>query len=310
MLASRLKQLSVVFALLFSLLSCDKIEFRNYLGTGANPRQEPESRVVETKLGKPQIWLDTLCSRSFTGRKAGTIGNSLAAKYLFSEVNKMGYAPYYQIFVHSSGDTLRNILIEKKGKTDSLIVIGAHFDGQYESYGDNHYQAANDNGSGVVTLLSILDSLSSVDTLNYTLCCAFWDGEEGSLAPPYKGSSYFVSNVTIKNKVVLYINIDAMGHNHDNTMILGWYGGERVRRMIDILYKEAQFSYMPISRGKGEGSSDYRSFSKEGIPYISYTDKTLNCDYPQHSVDDITDAIDMNRLSRVKEVTIQIINEY
>ena len=288
------KALSLLL-LFFTLFSCQEIDL-------------DESEIISNSIMEsPKSWLDTLCSRTFEGRKVGTQGNKRAALFLYNEVKKMGYAPEIQKFAHSSGDTLRNVIIQKKGVNDSLIIIGAHFDGQHASNNKVHYEAANDNASGVVTLLSILDSIARVD-LKYSIMAVFFDGEESCVPPAFKGSSYFVNNLNEKEKVVLYINIDAMGHNHDNQMILGWFGSHRVLKVVDRLKKEKKFNYSIKERIKGEGASDYKSFSLVGIPYISYTDISLSCDYPQHDVRDSREAVNLSRLLKVRDLSIEICN--
>ena len=203
---------------------------------------EKKDSDSEDSLSDLSLWMDTLCSRAFEGRKVGTPGNKKTAVFLYDELLKMGYLPEIQEFVHTSGDTLRNIIVEKRGLDDSLMIIGAHYDGQTESNNKVHFEAANDNASGVVTLLSVMDSISRID-VKYTIRAVFFDGEEACVRPAFKGSSYFVNSLIDKEKTVLYINIDAMGHDHDGQMILGWYGSERTYRMIDQLNKEQAFKY-------------------------------------------------------------------
>ena len=263
-------------------------------------------------LSKEEVWMDSLCSKPFAGRKAGTDGNYLAYEYLISEVKALGFSPKTMAWTHKSGIELRNIIVPIEGVIkDSIFIIGAHFDGQFEG---NDYQAANDNGSGVVTALSILDSLSRVgDRPRYSTYVCFWDGEEACVSPAFKGSSYFVDKFERINSVVLYVNIDAMGHNHDNAMILGWYNGfyhSRVTRLIERLAEDHCFDYSLKKRGKGEGSSDYVSFSRVGIPYISYTDIKLSCDFPTHSTKDTKDAIDFDRLRTTRDITIKVLMYY
>ena len=259
-----------------------------------------------------EAWLDAMCSASFAGRKVGTDGNYLAFQYLMKEGREMGFSPEEQSFEHKGGIMIRNILIRIDGEEpDSLFIIGAHYDGQYESVGNKVFQAANDNASGVVTTLYILDSLSKINKPRYSMLVCFWDGEEGVVAPPFKGSDYFVSHFENKESIVLYVNIDAIGHNHDNSIFLGWYGGNsnlRISKMIESLREESQFNYLIKQRGPGDGSSDYRCFSQVQVPYISYTDITLNCDHPQHSVWDTKDYIDKKRLIKVGDLTIDILN--
>ena len=312
--------ISTVFLLPFAI-GCDRLELQ-YMKEDSlftepreliekDPEDEPSQPTSKSSL--EQEWLDMLCCEEFTGRKAGTQGNFLAYLYLESEVAKMGFSYNEMPFRHTTGETLRNLIITIEGdQTDSLMIVGAHFDGQYENDEDYIYPAANDNASGVVTTLSILDSLSRADKPRYTTIIAFWDGEEGIVPPPFKGSQYFVTHLEDLEAVILYINIDAMGHSHDNTMILGWYADEdrreRVQGMVKKMCKDGVFDYTLKERCKGEGGSDYRSFGQAGIPYISYTDITLDCDHPQHSFRDTKDAIDIDRLRTVRDLTIDILN--
>ena len=262
-----------------------------------------------------EIWLDSLCSKTFAGRRVGTPGHNLAYEYLISEVKSIGYSPESVEWVHESGVVLRNIIVPIDGVVkDSIVIVGAHYDGQYESDDVTVFQAANDNGSGVVTSLSILDSLSNMEYLpRYTTYVCFWDGEEACISPAFKGSSYFVKHFESIGSIVLYVNIDAMGHSHDNSLLLGWYGGgthSRVSCLVDKLIEERGFNYTLVERNKGEGGSDYVSFSRAGIPYISYTDININCENPIHSTRDTKDVIDYNRLRSVRDLTINVLMNY
>lgn len=293
---------SLIFISLLLLISCNGIS-----GIEDNT-QETLSDSRES------VWMDSLCSRLFAGRKAGTSGNYIAYQFLVSETKKMGYSPQTMEFTHNDGTLLRNVIVTVKGEIeDSLFIVGAHFDGQNESNEASHYQAANDNGSGVVTALSFLDSLARIDKPRYTVIVGFWDGEEAIISPAFKGSTYFVNQIENTESVVLYVNMDAMGHSHNNTMLLGWYGGNnqsRVSRMASEIVEDNSFTYSLIERKKGVGTSDYYSFGKVGIPYISYTDGILDCDNRLHTVSDKKDAIDLSRLRSIRDITFNILNSY
>lgn len=293
----RIKNVLLIIILCLSYLSCQKLSSEGIDFYSKDP-------LIDLRL-----WMDTLCSKTFTGRKVGTPGNKKTAHFLFNELLKRGYLPEIQEFVHTSGDTLRNIIIQKDGLMDSLIIIGAHYDGQTESNNKVHFEAANDNASGVVTLLSVMDSISRIDT-KYAIRAVFFDGEEGCVPPAFKGSSYYVNSLIEKEKTILYINLDAMGHDHDDQMKLGWYGSERTYSMVDQLNNEQEFKYTLLERAKGEGGSDYRSFSLENISCIFFTDITLVCDHPQHNVGDTKDAVSLSRLARVKNIVIKICNSF
>ncbi len=277
-------------------------------------KQIIEVDVVQVEPFKLQkSWLDSLCSRTFAGRKVGTEGNKLAAQYIEDEVRSMGYSPVLQRFEHKTGDRLTNILVEIEGTKDSLIIIGAHFDGQHESTESLHYPAANDNASGVVTILSILDSLSRRESsvkLPYTIICAFWDGEEACVSPAFKGSSYFVSTFERLKETVIYANIDSIGHNHENRLFIGYYGNERVELLVKSIKEKWNFNYETKHREKGEGASDYYSFSKVGISNISFSDPVFSCKNPIHSTLDNSSAISFERIDAIKDIALSICLNY
>ena len=294
-----------VFLILFSLsffISCNVI---------SDIEEDNQETLAQSR---ESVWLDSLCSSSFAGRKAGTDGNFHAYQFIVSETSKMGYSPHTMEFTHNSGTVLRNILVTVNGDIeDSLFIVGAHFDGQNKSNGNNHYQAANDNGSGVVTALSFLDSLTRIDKPRYTVIVGFWDGEEAIISPAYKGSTYFVNQIEDTKSVVLYVNMDTIGHSHDNTLLLGWYAGNqlsRVKKITGEIVWDRLFDYSVVERKKGAGSSDYTCFSRAEIPYISFTDGFLDCDHRLHSVLDTKDAIDLSRLRSIRDITFRILNRY
>ena len=104
------------------------------------------TRLTMEEYGR--VWLDSLCSSSMMGRRSGTVGDSLACMYILDVVSQIGYEPKLVSFQTEQGKTLRNIEIVIPGTTDSLAVIGAHYDGAVMSHDGVHYPAAEDNGSG------------------------------------------------------------------------------------------------------------------------------------------------------------------
>lgn len=105
------------------------------------------------------------------------------------------------------------------GGVDSTIIVGAHYDGAVMSWDGHHYPAAEDNGSGVVTLLMMLKIMSEepINTDKSVICC-FWDGEEsyGNPPQPYNGSTYFAQGLeSMAPTILFYMNLDTIGHDHD-----------------------------------------------------------------------------------------------
>ena len=266
--------------------------------------------IANKRYKRYSVMLDSLCSRTFAGRKAGTEGNKLALEYIVKELQDRNLTPAVQEFVHRSGEILHNITVFFPGVSDSLVVIGAHFDGQNESNRQYHYPAANDNGTGVVTDFMIIDSLLSSAKIKYSTIVAFWDGEEACIPPAFKGSTYWVRNFVDASKIILYVNIDSIGHNHDNIMYSTFWGTNRTKRMYDLLVTNSGFNIHPIERKQTEGASDYYSFSCVGIPNISFSDPVFRCSNPVHSTKDVPEVIAFDRLSKVTELIVTMIEDY
>ena len=87
----------------------------------------------------------------------------------------MGYSPEVDTFKY--GDAiLRNIVVSVGNVKDTVIVIGAHYDGQFESDTLRKYPAADDNASGVVTVLLLLNKFKSLNIRShYPILFCFWD---------------------------------------------------------------------------------------------------------------------------------------
>ena len=87
--------------------------------------------IEEESFGKNI--LDSLCSKTFRGRRAGTVGNQLAFEYIKQLICEMGYVPETQEFRTAKGTVLHNLIVTIPGDSDSTVVVGAHYDGAVES---------------------------------------------------------------------------------------------------------------------------------------------------------------------------------
>lgn len=244
-------------------------------------------------------WLEHLCSESLMGRKTGSVYDEMTFNYLCEAISAIGFSYDVQVFKSSGGNSiLRNIIIKVEGAGDRSIVIGAHYDGALLSSKNVHYPAANDNASGVVTVLALLDTLKrSAIKPNLNMIIALWDGEEvfdGSWA---QGSRYFVQNCG-KNKgsILYYLNLDSVGHNH--VLYIKHKGPGFINDVVNALISNGRLLYVPIDMNNNNGgSSDYVSFGQVGIPYISFGDHNDDmCSFNSHSINDVVEAISIDRI--------------
>ena len=156
-------------------------------------------------------WLNALTASELKGRKTGTEGCRKTADYIVGELVEMGYSPKLEDFFYHNSIPMRNIIVEIPGDNDSILIVWAHYDGAVNS---SKHQAANDNASGIITLLSIAKSIHP--NKNTILLC-FWDGEEGTEGTAFNGSSYFVKHFSKMDFVKWYCNIDCCGRIGDST---------------------------------------------------------------------------------------------
>lgn len=254
-----------------------------------------------------EAYIGFLASDELEGREAGFQGGRIAAEYIVSNLKTMGIAPlgesYYQPFeaynkerqkrgrfqVHPDSITqlkqgvhqklsMRNILGKIEGKNpNEFVIIGAHYDHLgFDPMldGDQIYNGADDNASGVSAVLQVARAfLASGQQPERTVIFAFWDGEEKGLL----GSEYFVQNCSFLKDVKGYLNYDMIGRNSN----------EAVPEQVDYFYTEANKAFgdwlkndiktynlnlKPIYHAwdKPVGGSDNGSFAKRDIPIIWY----------------------------------------
>ncbi len=301
-------------AILFCALSCQRLD----LDIETSPHAcflDANKSFSEKIIEYGRICLDVLCSRAFEGRKVGTLGCEKAFSFLLSEVSQMGYAPEVQQFQTENGVDIRSIIVTIPGTVDSTIIVGAHFDGAKQSMGSSHYSAANDNGSGTVTLLILLKDLyeDALDT-EKTIRIILWGSEEVFEKVPFRASTHYCQTLSQEEKMrtILYINVDTMGHqfNDEHKMLLEFSSERRVRIEAEKTKSRERFNYVLRERLTGM-YSDFASFYNVGIPYLNFHDYCVpSCPHPVHSLTDTPEFISIEQLYGVSQEIRDIIKTY
>ncbi len=131
--------------------------------------------------------LSTLASDEMKGREIGTPENDNAAQYiarLFKE-NNLDYCTgnSYLVPFQYKGKTVYNVCGVKKGTTDQYLGFSGHFDhiGTSKKSGDNIYNGADDDASGITTLVGIADYFKSKKPEFSMVFMAFNGEEKGML---------------------------------------------------------------------------------------------------------------------------------
>ena len=297
--------------------------------------QSPIERGLNTiNRSSAEATINFLAGDELQGREAGFHGSRVTSEYIVSLLQWMGVSPladsYFQPFdayrkerqkkgcleVHPDSIvklkqevhqklSMRNVLGMIPGKnTKEYVIVGAHFDHlgiDPALDGDQIYNGADDNASGVSAVLQIARAfLASGQQPERNVIFAFWDGEEKGLL----GSKYFVQTCLFLSQIKGYLNFDMIGRNNKPQQpkqvvyfytaahpVFGDWLKEDIRKYSLQLEPDYRAWENPI------GGSDNGSFAKVGIPIIWYhTDG--HPDYHQPS-----DHADRLNWDKVVEIT-------
>ena len=270
--------------------------------------QFPIERALNTiNRSSAEATINFLASDELQGREAGFHGSRVTSEYIVSLLQWMGVSPladsYFQLFdayrkerqkkgrleVHPDSIaklkqevhqklSMRNVLGMIPGKnTKEYVIVGAHFDHlgiDPVLDGDQIYNGADDNASGVSAVLQIARAfLASGQQPERNVIFAFWDGEEKGLL----GSKYFVQTCPFLSQIKGYLNFDMIGRNNKPQQpkqvvyfytaahpVFGDWLKEDIRKYGLQLEPDYRAWENPI------GGSDNGSFAKVGIPIIWY----------------------------------------
>jgi Zn-dependent M28 family amino/carboxypeptidase len=115
----------------------------------------------------------------------------------------------YTVSEHKYRENGINIVAEKKGLDDKIVILGAHFDGVRD------YEAADDNGSGTMGVLGAACALADAPTPKHTIRFISFDEEEIGLV----GSRAYAAKIIADNekeKVIGVICADGMTYEPDH----------------------------------------------------------------------------------------------
>jgi hypothetical protein len=172
--------------------------------------------------GEEQICTISGCNW-ILNRSTGSEGLRWAKEYVYAEFSELGYQVEYQEWSRS-GYNDQMILVRKPGVqlAGEEIYLVAHLDGVDKADSDR-FPAADDNGSGVVSILELARVFSHY-TFSRTLVLLISTGEENGTLGVLK----YLENLSPgdMDAISKVINIDMIGYdaNHDQVMNL-WHGG-------------------------------------------------------------------------------------
>lgn len=242
---------------------------------------------VEPEINSGQLIEDLriLSSDEMNGRLVGTEGNRMAREYIIQRLREQDIIAFGESYEHPfrmerrNGNEVNgvNVLGFIQGRSDSLIVLSAHYDhlGHRDSL---IFNGADDNASGTAGLIA-LGSYFQEEQPVHSMVLAFFDAEEGGL----NGARAMVRDSVLLSRVKLNVNMDMIAQNTENELYA--VGTFHYPELRSVLITDAEQSgggspyEVELLFGHdepGSGSqdwtfaSDHGPFHGQGIPFIYF----------------------------------------
>lgn len=286
-----------------------------------------EEKIIKNNLQKDINKLGV----EIGARNSNNYENLNAAKdfleYSFEEAGYQVKKQEYKI----NDKTFTNLEVEIKGvdKPDEIVIIGGHYDTAFTSPG------ANDNGSGAAAVLELARRFADKKP-SKTLRFVEFTNEE----PPYfwtenMGSLVYAKGCKQRNEnIVAMLSLETMGYFSEEeesqkypfplSLIYPSQGNfiafvgnidssYLVKKTINSFRNQVKFpseGAAILSQIPGVGWSDHWSFWQQGYQGLMVTDTAPFRYEHYHTLEDIPDKIDYEKLARVVSGLEKVIGEF
>lgn len=179
--------------------------------------------------------LDSIAKANNNNRAVGTPGGIATKEYILHCTKLLGIKPTLQTFTNRRGEAATNIIIDIKGKSDEVIMLGTHYDAIAGS------PSINTSGTGVATLLELMRYLQQQKKgLKRSFRIVFWDSKEVRL----DGSSHYIKQTTDAqiSKLKAYINVHTVGTQQSTKLIIDGDNSSFVRMKNAFMQNDKRMS--------------------------------------------------------------------
>lgn len=266
------------------------------------PRETSSTQIHETPEDIPvleevnpfylQEELDILTAKP---RPSGSRGESEAARYMQQLLQDYGYTVERQRFRYDDGEkvtTGTNVVAARMAPSPDadILIVSTHHDTMAGSPG------ANDNASGVVTLLETARLLSRLPTdteLRFVSC----SGTETNRL----GARYYVESLSKRERerIIGAVDLNALGYVSDDRIVLGTLDGQAT--MLGDMLNEASWDVLEEPwRYEERTGGAVGAFTAGEIPVVSVSQKRDA--FEQGTLLDTVETVDIERVSQVVDV--------
>ena len=265
--------------------------------------------LFSQEVGKERVTevLSHLASDAMKGRNIGTPENDSAAVYIAKQFanNQLSYCVgnSYLIPFEYKGKVVYNVCGIKKGKTEKTIAFSAHFDhvGTSENTEDKVYNGADDNASGVTTMIGLADYFKTKKS-DFSLIYLAFNGEEKGM----KGSKAIVENPILQEKLQ---KITAL-FNFEMIATVSQFGPNALYMTgdefsdLDELFNQQAVNNLKIQPDPYQGQnlfyrSDNVSFVKQKIIAHSFSTVDMTTAKHYHQLNDDLEIVDFDNLTQI-----------
>ncbi|MBK6610794.1 MAG: M28 family peptidase [Sphingobacteriales bacterium] len=202
-----------------------------------------------------------------------------------------------------------NVIALLDNKAPLTVVFGAHYDhlGHGEMGGSLYrgpaeiHNGADDNASGVATIIELARSLQDNPRISYNYLFIAFSGEELGLY----GSNYYANNPTIPiNQITAMVNYDMVGRlNEEKQIQINGFGTSPVWQIIPNLSNPDGLKIQTTE--SGVGPSDHTSFYLKNIPVLHFFTGQHN-DY--HKPSDDTEKVNFDGMCSIANLTLALLD--
>jgi len=147
---------------------------------------------LSVKIGERHLWKNNSLSQ--------------AADYIKSVLTSYGYEVWRQTYT-CYGKSVSNLIVEKKGEDEEVLIIGAHYDTVPGTPG------ADDNASGLAGLLELARLHRPCSNRKTLVFAAFANEEPPCFGSPHMGSMVYAKHLRdLRTAVEVMISLEMIGY--------------------------------------------------------------------------------------------------
>jgi hypothetical protein len=251
--------------------------------------------------------VEFLASDFLAGRATPSPGLDVAAQYIAAQFRRAGLEPlpdgtYFQV----AGDGIRNVVGVLPG-IDEYVLVTAHYDHvgvRAQGEGDLIRNGANDNASGVASMIEIADALAAGKKPRRTVVFIAFYGEEREML----GSRHYAANPLFPvERTVAQINLEQTGRTDDqegsNVRAFNVTGFDYSEVASILTSAASPYRVAVVKREKWSDEaflrSDNEALAKAGVPAHTASVSYIFPDY--HRVTDEWPKLDYENMAEVTE---------